>query len=106
MNVDHPRLGDIRAGVVATGWHYASWGDLRREVFPGEEAWPQLKQWCAENAMECMLEYVQSSKSTEVQFRRLRKNAALDRTDGTETPANAALETTLEPPVSPASPSA
>jgi hypothetical protein len=74
MTTEHSLLSGIRDAIAATGWHSHGWGELRREVFPGPESWPGLKAWCAENAIECQLAYSQSSKGTEVQFRRRRKN--------------------------------
>lgn len=76
MNIEHPLLSDIRAGVATHGSHSHHWGELRREVFPGIDAWQGLKHWCAENGFECDLSYTQSSKSAQVQFRKARKNAA------------------------------
>lgn len=73
MNLDHPLLTDIRQGITATGSHTHHWGELRREVFPGVASWVALKAWCAENAIECELSYGQSSRASQVQFRRQRK---------------------------------
>lgn len=73
MTHEHALLAAIRAGVEATGWHLQRWGELRREVFPGETSWLGLKAWCAANEMECELAFSQSSKAAEVQFRRQRR---------------------------------
>ncbi len=73
MAQDHELLAQIRAGIQATGTHRHHWGELRREVFPGQIAWLSLKAWCADNQLECELVFGQSSKAAEVQFSRQRK---------------------------------
>ena len=75
MTNDHPLLAGIRAGINETGAHSHHWGELRREVFPGETSWISLKAWCAENAFECDMTFNQASKGSHVQFRKLRKTA-------------------------------
>ena len=70
MTEDHPLLATIRAGIDSTGTHSHHWGELRRTVFAGETSWVDLKAWCARNAFECDIAYSQSSKGTQVQFRR------------------------------------
>lgn len=75
MTQDHELLAQIRAGIQATGTHRHHWGELRREVFPGQVAWLSLKAWCADNQLECELVFGQSSKAAEVQFSRQRKAA-------------------------------
>jgi hypothetical protein len=76
MTNDHPLLTAIREALQVTGTHLHHWGELRREVFPGETAWTALKAWCADNQFACDLAYSQSSKGTQVQFRKLTKAAA------------------------------
>jgi hypothetical protein len=73
MTTDHPILALIRAGIDANGAHSHHWGELRREVFPGLAAWGDLRAWCAANGYECDLAFSQSSRDTEVQFRKARK---------------------------------
>jgi hypothetical protein len=73
MTNDHQILIDIRAGIDTRGSHSHHWGEIRREVFPCLDSWLGLKAWCATNAIECELAYSQSSRGTEVQFRRQRK---------------------------------
>lgn len=75
MNNDHALLSGIRAGITATGSHSERWGDLRREVFTGPEAWTDLKTWCAGNAMDCQIAFGEASRKAQVQFTRQRKNA-------------------------------
>ena len=70
MNNDHPLLIGIRDGVATSGTESHHWGELRRAVFQGLDAWVGLKAWCAANSLECELAYSQSSKGTQVQFRR------------------------------------
>ena len=70
MTNDHPLLATIRAGIDAAGTHSHHWGELRREVFPGETSWEMLRAWCATNSFECDLAFSQSSKGTQVQFRK------------------------------------
>lgn len=69
-------LTNIRTALEAGGTHSQHWGELRREVFSGEESWANLKAWCEDNAYECELAFSQSSKAAHVQFRRKRKVAA------------------------------
>jgi hypothetical protein len=74
MTTEHALLAGIRTAIAATGWHSHGWGELKREAFPGPEAWLGLKAWCAENAIECEMGFGQSSKAAQVQFRRQRKS--------------------------------
>jgi hypothetical protein len=67
---DHPLLADIRAAVTEKGTHCFHWGQLRRDVFPGESSWLGLKAWCADNAFACELTIAHSSRNAEVQFRK------------------------------------
>jgi hypothetical protein len=73
---EHPLLANIRAGIGATGWHTQRWAELRREVFPGEASWPELKSWCDANEFDCQMGFTQSSRAAEVQFSKLRKKSA------------------------------
>lgn len=75
MTTEHPLLTAIRAGVAEGGSHSQHWGDLRRQAFIGDDAWTQLKNWCADNAFECQLGYSHSPKLADVQFRKLRNKA-------------------------------
>ncbi len=75
MNHEHVLLSGIRDAVAASGNHTAHWGDLRRAAFP-TSSWDGLKAWCAENALVCDLSYTQSSRSAQVQFRRLKPSAS------------------------------
>jgi hypothetical protein len=68
----HPLLAAIVAGTAATGWHLCRWAELRRTVFPGQNSWSQLKAWCASRSLECELCFGGSSKTADVQFRRVR----------------------------------
>ena len=70
MATEHQLLAVIRGHVKQEGSHRQHWGELRREVFPGQMAWLSLKAWCAENGLECELVFGQSSKAAEVQFSR------------------------------------
>jgi hypothetical protein len=68
MATEHQLLAIIRGHMKQNGSHRQHWGELRREVFPGQMAWLSLKAWCAENGFECELVFGQSSKAAEVQF--------------------------------------
>lgn len=77
MTTEHPLLARIREDVLAGGAHSYLWGELRREVFPGEAAWMKLRAWCAQNAFECELAFGQSSRNAEVQVRKLDNGKAV-----------------------------
>ena len=68
MTTEHPVLTGIRDGVRAKGSHTCHWGNLRREVFPAQAAWIELRAWCAENDLECQLSFGEASKEAEVHF--------------------------------------
>lgn len=71
MTTEHMLLEGIRAGVATTGSHSHHWGELRREVFHGPEAWQALKSWCADNSLECGIAFGQASRKAQVQFSKL-----------------------------------
>jgi hypothetical protein len=100
MKTDHPILAVIRAGIDANGAHSHHWGELRREVFPGLAAWGDLKAWCLANGYECDLAFSQSSRDTEVQFRKARKNAPapVAAAEPVVAPVDAAMTATASPP--------
>jgi hypothetical protein len=75
---EHPLLAKILASVSSTNTYNHHWGQLRREVFPGEDSWARLQAWAAEHNLECQLTFTQSSKGAELQFRRLGRSAAID----------------------------
>lgn len=68
MTPEHPVLTGIRESVRAKGSHTCHWGNLRREVFPDQAAWITLRNWCAENDLECQLSFGESSRQAEVHF--------------------------------------
>lgn len=68
MTTEHSVLAGIRDSVCANGSHTCHWGNLRREVFPGQTAWISLRAWCAENDLECQLSFGESSRDAEVHF--------------------------------------
>lgn len=68
MTTEHPVLAGIRDSVRANGSHTCHWGNLRREVFPAQAAWIELRAWCAANGLECQLSFGESSKEAEVHF--------------------------------------
>lgn len=74
---DHPLLAKILAGV-STGPYNHHWGQLRREVFPGEDSWARLRAWAAGHNLDCALTFSQSSKGAEVQFLKLGKGGKLE----------------------------
>jgi hypothetical protein len=74
---DHPLLAKILAGV-STGPYNHHWGQLRREVFAGEDSWARLKAWAAEHGLDCALTFSQSSKGAEVQFLKLGKGGRIE----------------------------
>lgn len=76
MTSEHPVLTGIRETVRANGSHRCHWGNLRREVFPDQAAWVHLRNWCAENDLECQLSFGEASKQAEVHFMRAMKDAA------------------------------
>lgn len=75
---DHPLLANILASVSSTGSHNQHWGQLRREVFPGEDSWARLKAWAAGHNLDCALAFSQSSKGAEVQFLKLGKGGKVE----------------------------
>jgi hypothetical protein len=89
---DHPLLAKILAGVSSTGSHNHHWGQLRREVFPGEDSWAQLKAWAAGHKLDCALAFSQSSKGTEVQFLKLGKGGKVEPPPASLAPVAAAEE--------------
>jgi hypothetical protein len=68
---EHPLLAGIREGVQANGNHVCHWGELRREAFPAQPAWINLRAWCIDNGLECELAFGDSSREAEVHFRRI-----------------------------------
>jgi hypothetical protein len=68
MTTEHPLLAGIRESVRANGVVSRHWGELRREVFPGQPAWINLRAWCADNELVCELIVGESSREAEVQF--------------------------------------
>jgi hypothetical protein len=70
MTIEHPLLAGIRESVLANGIYSHHWGELRREVFPGQPAWINLRAWCIDNGLECDLTFGEASKEAEVQFRK------------------------------------
>ena len=68
-NVD--LLAAAREAVQAKGTYVTSWSGLRQSHFPGTSGWTKLQAWCAENEIGCEICYGQSSRTAEVQFRRL-----------------------------------
>ena len=94
---DHPLLAKILASVSPTNAFNCHWGQLRREVFPGEDSWTRLKAWAAAHNLECELAFSQSSKGAEVQFRRLGRTAVIDAQNPVAEPALvAAAEDAIE----------
>ena len=75
---DHPLLAKILASLSSSHTCTHHWGQLRREVFPGEDSWARLRAWAAGHKLECTLTYSQSSKGTEVQFFKLGKGGAIE----------------------------
>jgi hypothetical protein len=67
---DHPLLAEILEAVAQTGTYAKHWGTLRRTVFPGESGWKQLQAWSASHSLDCQLCFGESSRSTDVMFRR------------------------------------
>jgi hypothetical protein len=68
MFTDHPLLADIRHNVLASGSCTCQWGELRREVFPEQPAWNNLRAWAVENGMECEFCASEESRGSEVRF--------------------------------------
>jgi hypothetical protein len=94
MTTEHPVLTGIREGVRANGSYRCHWGNLRREVFPDQAAWVHLRNWCAENDLECQLSFGEASKHAEVHFMKAMKDASPapaptlgDTAEATPTPA-------------------
>lgn len=75
---DQPLLAKILASLSSSHTCTHHWGQLRREVFPGEDSWARLRAWAAEHKLECSLTYSQSSKGTEVQFFKLGKGGVIE----------------------------
>jgi hypothetical protein len=67
---DHPLLAEILEAVAQTGTYSKHWGTLRRAVFPGESGWKALQAWSASHSLDCQLCFGESSRSTDVLFRR------------------------------------
>jgi hypothetical protein len=75
---EHPLLAKVLASLSSSPTCNHHWGQLRREVFPGEDSWARLRAWAAGHKLECALTYSQSSKGAEVQFFKLGKGGAVE----------------------------